>query len=60
MVGWQPKLTFYRFYKACENFVTYSVKQNEVLMGKPKHLGRTVLEISKLLERETDSALFQP
>ena len=49
----QSKLTFNGIHKSYENCDSYTLKQNEVLMDKPIHLGFSVLELSKLLMFET-------
>ena len=49
----QSKLTFNGISKSYENCDSYTFKQNEVLMDKPKCLGFAVLELSKLIMYET-------
>ena len=40
----QSKLTSNGIHKSYENYDSYTSKQNEVLMDKPKYLGFSVLE----------------
>ena len=47
------KLTFNGIHKSFEKFDSYTFKQNEVLMDKPKYLGFAVLKLSKILMYET-------
>ena len=56
----QSKLTFNGIHKSYENGDSYTFKQNEVLMDKPKYLGFSVLELSKLLMSETYFDKLQP
>ena len=56
----QSKLTFNGIHKLYENCVSYTFKQNEVLMDKPIYLGFTLLELSKLLMYETYYDMLQP
>ena len=49
----QSKLTVNGIHKSYGNRDSYTFKKNEVLMDKPKYLGFTVLELSKLLLYET-------
>ena len=56
----QSKLTFNGIHKSYNNCDSFSFKQNEVLMDKPKYLGFTVLELSKLLMYETYYDKLQP
>ena len=56
----QSKLTFNGIHKSYENYDSYTVKQNEVLMDKPIYLGFSVLELSKLLSFETYYDKLQP
>ena len=56
----QPKLTFNGIHKSYENCDSYTFKQNEVLMDRPKYLGFSVLELSKLLIYETYYDKLQP
>ena len=57
----QPsKLTFNGIQKSNENCVSYTFKQNEVLMDKPIYLGFTVLELCILLMYETYYDKLQP
>ena len=60
IVKQQPKLTFCGIHKSCENYDSYTFKQNEVLMDKPIYLGFSVLELSKLLLYETYHDKLQP
>ena len=53
MVGLQSKLPFNGFQESCENYVTSTFKQNEVLMDEPKYLMFTVLELINLMVYET-------
>ena len=50
---YQSKLTFNGINKSYENCDSYTIKQNEVLMDKPKYLGFSVFELSKILMFET-------
>ena len=50
---WQSKQTFNGIHKSYENNVTYTLKQTEVLMGKPTYSGFTVLELSEIILYET-------
>ena len=56
----QSKLTFDGIHKSCENYDSYTFKQNEVLMDEPIYLGFSVLELSKLLMYETYFNTLQP
>ena len=56
----QSKITFNGIHKSYENYDSYTVKQNEVLMDKPIYLGFSVLELSKLLMYETYYNELQP
>ena len=56
----QSKLTFNGIHKSYENCVSYTFKQNEVLMDKPKYLGFSVLELSKLHMYEPYYDILQP
>ena len=47
------KLTFNGIHKSYESCDSYTFKQNEVLMDKPKYFGFSVLELSELLMYET-------
>ena len=49
----QSKLTFIGIQKSYESYVSYTFKQNEVLMDKPFYLGFAILELIKLLMYET-------
>ena len=44
----QSKLIFNGIHKSCDNYDSYTFKQNEVLMDKPIYLGFTVFEMSKI------------
>ena len=59
MVKWQSKLTFNGIHKSYENYVSFTFKQNEVLMDKSIYLGFSVSELSKLLMYETYYDKFQ-
>ena len=52
MVKCQSKLTFSGIHKSHVKYDSFTFKQNEVLMDKPKCLGFSVLELSKLLMYE--------
>ena len=56
----QSKLTFNGIHKSYENYYSYTVRENEVLMDKPIYLGFAVLELSKLLMYETYYDKLQP
>ena len=56
----QSKLTFCGVHKSYENYYSYTIKQNEILMNKPIYLGFTVLELSTLLMYETYYDQLQP
>ena len=56
----QPKLIFNGIHKSYENCDSYAFKQSEVLMDKPKYLGFSVLELSKLLIYEAYYDKLQP
>ena len=56
----QSKLPFNGIDKTYTIFVSYSFKQNEVLMDKPIYLGIAILELSKLLKYETYYDKLQP
>ena len=56
----QSKLTFNGIHKSYENCVSYTFKQNEVLMDKPIYLGFSVLELSKLHLYKTYYDKLQP
>ena len=60
IIEYQSKLTFNGIHKSYENCDSYTIKQNEVLMDKPLHLGFSVLELSKLLMYETYYDKLQP
>ena len=60
MVGWQSKPTFNGLHKSYENYLTYTFKQNEVLLDIPIYLGFAVLELSKVLMYETYYDKLQP
>ena len=49
----QSKITFNEIHKSYENYYSYTVRQNEVLVDKPIYLGFSVLELSKFLMYET-------
>ena len=53
IVKQQSKITFNEIHKSYENYYSYTVRQNEVLVDKPIYLGFSVLELSKLLMYET-------
>ena len=55
----KSKLTFNGIHKSFENCVSYTLKQNEILMDKPMYLGFSVLELSKLLRYETYYDIIQ-
>ena len=56
----QSKLTFNRIHKSCENYGSYTFKQNEVLLDKPIYLGFSVLELSEILMYGTYYDKLQP
>ena len=56
----QFKLTINGIHRSYENYDSYTIKQNEVLMDKPIYLGFSVLELSKLLLYETYYDKLQP
>ena len=56
----QSKLSFNGIDKSYENCDIFTFKQNEVLMDKPKYLGFSVLELTKLLVYETHYDNLQP
>ena len=56
----QPKLPFNGMHKSCENYDSYTFKQNEVFMDKPIYLGFSVLELSKLFMYEIYYDKLQP
>ena len=60
IVKQQSKLTFNGIHKPYENYVSYTFKQNEILMDKPIYLGFSVLELSKLHMYETYYDKLQP
>ena len=60
MVGWQPKPTFNGLHKSYENYLTYTFKQNEVLLDIPFYLGFAVLELSKVIIYATYYYKLQP
>ena len=43
----QSKVTFHGIHKSYEKVDSYTIKQNEVLMDKPIHLGFSLLELSE-------------
>ena len=45
----QFKLTIFGIHKSYENYDSYTIRQNQVLMDKPIYLGLAVLELSKFL-----------
>ena len=53
-------MTFNGIHISYENSDSYTFKQNEVLMDKPIYLGFVILELSKLLKRETYYDRLQP
>ena len=57
---WLSKLTFDEIHKCYETYDSFTFKQNEVLVDKPKYLGFSVKEMSKLLMYETYYDKFQP
>ena len=44
----QSKLTFNGIHKSYTNYSSYTFKQDEVVMDKPKNVGFALLELSKL------------
>ena len=48
----QPKSTFNGIHKSYEICDNYTLKQNEVIMDKPVHLGFAILKFSKLNKYE--------
>ena len=53
-------LTFKGIHKSNEKCDSYTFKHTEVLIDKPKYLGFSVLELSKLLLNETYYDILQP
>ena len=53
-------MTFNGIHQSYENYDSYTIKQNEVLMDKPIYLGFSALELSKLLMYETYYDILQP
>ena len=53
-------MTFIGIYKSYTNYDSHTIKQNEVLMGKPIYLGFTIIELSKLIMYETNYDKLQP
>ena len=60
LIKQQSKLTFNGIHISYNNCVSYTFKQNEVLLDKPIYLGFSVLELSKLLMYETYYDKLQP
>ena len=56
----RSKLTFKGLHKSYANYVSSTVKENEVLMDKPIYLGFAVLELSKLHMYEPYYDKLQP
>ena len=56
----QSKLTFNGIQKSFENYDSYTVKQNQVVMDKAIYVGFSVLELSKLHMYETYYDTLQP
>ena len=56
----QSKSTFNGIHKSYENYDSYTIKQNEILMDKPIYLGFAVLELSKLHLYSTYYDILQP
>ena len=56
----QSKLTFSGKHKSYRNYDSYTFKQNEVLLDKSIYPGFFILELSKLLRRETTYDNIQP
>ena len=56
----QSELTFNGIHEYDTNYDSYTLKQNEVLMDKSVYLGFAMLELSKLLMRETYYDKLQP
>ena len=59
-INQQSKLTFNGIHKSYENCDSYTFKQNDVLMDKPKHVGFAKLELTKLHIYETYYDKLQP
>ena len=55
----QSKLKFIAFQKSYDNYDSYTIKQNGILIGKPKFIGFTILDFLKLLVNETFSDKLQ-
>ena len=49
----QSKLTFNGIHKSYENYDSYTIKKNEVVMDKAIYVGFAILELSKLHMYET-------
>ena len=56
----QSKIGFGIIHRSYENYDSYTLKQNEVLMDKPFYLGSSVLELIKLVMCETYYDKLQP
>ena len=56
----QSKLIFNGIHKSYENYDSYTLKQNEILIDKPIYLGFSVLELSKLHMYSTYYGILQP
>ena len=56
----QSKLSFKGIQYSYTNFDNYTLKQNEVLMDKPKYLGFAALELNKMLIYGTYYDKLQP
>ena len=49
----QSKLTFNGLHKSCENYYSYTFKQNQIVMDKVIYVGFAILELNKLHMYET-------
>ena len=60
IIDQQSKLTFNGIQKSYENYDSYTVKKNEVVMDKAIYVGFAILELSKLHMYETYYDTLQP
>ena len=56
----ESKLTFNGTFKSCENCDSYTSKQIDVFMDKPKYVGFTILQLNKLHTYESYYDTLQP
>ena len=60
IINRQSKLTFNGIQKSYENYDSYTIKQNQVVMDKAIYVGFAILELSKLHMYETYYDTLQP